>query len=180
MAIRGASRRHSDNTIKQELEWQARVGGDYTKTAAFKDQVLNQQGFRAFAFMKGKLPAIHMAHSVGAFYGLSGMATDVQGKQIAFVGDRGYGQQPTPFILPPQKSWDKLWTTGAAEEDLVEIQLPRLLALPTFVAEFVAQQGGACLPHTLRTFVTTHLDGGTSQVPGGKWQLILDWCTGGT
>ncbi len=95
--------------------------------------------------MKGKSPAIHMAHSVGAFYGLSGMATDVQGKQIGFVGDRGHGRQPTPFILLPQNSWtwaqvkylanttryvdhysqdinrDKLWTTGAMEEDLVEI-----------------------------------------------------------
>jgi hypothetical protein len=55
--------------------------------------------------MKGKSPAIHMAHSVGAFYGLSGMATNVQGKQIAFVGDRGQGRQPIPFILPKQNSW---------------------------------------------------------------------------
>ena len=167
---------------------------------AFKDQVLNQQAFRAFAFMRGKSPVIHMAHLVGAFYGLSGMATDVQGKQIAFIGDRGQGRQPIPFILPPQNSWvwvrvrylnntaryvehyrqeekkTKLWITGATDEDLVEIQLPRLLALPTFLAEFVMQQGGACLPHNLRAFVTTHINGGTSQVPREKWQLILDWC----
>ncbi len=46
-----------------------------------------------FAFMKGKSPAIHMAHSIGAFYGLSGMAIEVQGKQIAFVGDKKLTQQ---------------------------------------------------------------------------------------
>jgi hypothetical protein len=40
----------------------------------------------------------------------------------------------------------------------------------------VVQQGGSCLPHALRAFVTAHIDGGTSQVGADKWQLILDWC----
>jgi hypothetical protein len=128
------------------------------------------------------------------------MATDVQGKQIAFVGDRSHCRQPIPFILPPQNlwtwarvrylanttqflehyaldaNWDKLWAMGAGAADLTEIQLPRLLSLPTLVAKFVVQQGGSCLPHTLRAFVTDHIDGGTSQVGADKWQLILDWC----
>jgi hypothetical protein len=47
----------SDATIKRELDWQARVGGDATKATTFRDQVLNQQAFRVFAFMKGKLLA---------------------------------------------------------------------------------------------------------------------------
>jgi hypothetical protein len=199
-ALRGVSTRPNDTTIKRELEWQGCVGGDPAKLSAFKDQVLNQQVLCAFAFMKGKLPAIHLAHSIGAFFGLSGMATDVQGKQIAFVGDRSHCRQPIPFILPPQNSWtwarvrylanttqylehyaqeahrDKLWTTGAGEDDLVEIQLPRLLLLPTLVAEFVVQQGGACLPHTLRAFVTDYINSGKSQVLEEKWQLVLDWC----
>ncbi len=38
--------------------------------------------FCAFAFMKGKSPAVHMAHSVGQFFGMSGLAVDVQGKLI--------------------------------------------------------------------------------------------------
>jgi hypothetical protein len=187
-------------TIERELNWQSRVEGDAAKVTAFKEQVMNQHAFRAFAFMKGKSPAIHMAHSIGAFYGLSGMAIEVQGKEIAFVGNRINGCEPIPFILPPQNSWtwarvrylnntalygeyygqegnrDKLWITGATEADLVEAQLPRMLALPTLLAEFVVLQGGACLPHTLRTFVTTQIDGGMSQVPHAKWQLVLDWC----
>jgi hypothetical protein len=32
---------------------------------------------------------------------------------------------------------DKLWIIGATEADLVEAQLPRMLALPTLLAEFV-------------------------------------------
>jgi hypothetical protein len=147
-ALNAALRRMIDATIEQELDWQAHVGGNVAKVTAFREQVLNQHIFRAFAFMKGKSPVIHMAHSVGAFYGLSGMALDVQGKQIAFVGERINGRQPIPFILPPQNSWawaqvrylnntalygeyysqeenkERLWNIRATEEDLVEMQLP--------------------------------------------------------
>jgi hypothetical protein len=196
--LQRATTHNADATIEKELNWQARVGGDATKAAAFHDQVLGQQTFRAFAFMKGKSPVIHMAHSVGTFFGMSGLATDVQRKQIAFVGDWGNGRYPVPFILPPQNSWtwakmrylrdtarfskfyphadnqDKLWVTGATENKLTEQQLPRFLALPTFIAEFLVQQGGACLLHNLRNFVTAHIDGGDSQVPPEKWQLVLD------
>jgi hypothetical protein len=61
----------TDATIERELDWQARVGGDAAKVTTFREQVLHQHTFQAFAFMKGKSPVIHMAHSVGAFYGLS-------------------------------------------------------------------------------------------------------------
>jgi hypothetical protein len=183
---------NADATIEKELDWQARVGGDATKATTFRDQALGQQTFRVFTFIKGKSPVIHMAHSVGTFLGMSGLVTNVQGKQIAFVGEQGNGRYPVPFILPPQNSWtwtktcylrdtarfgkfychannqDKLWVTGATEYELTDQQLLRFLALPTFVAEFLVQQGGVCLPHNLRNFVTTHIDGGDSQVPPEK------------
>jgi hypothetical protein len=63
---------------------------------------------------------------------------------------------------------------GAGENDLTEKQLPRLLALPTVVAEFIAKQGGACLPHTMMAFITAHIDAVTAQVPVEKWDLILE------
>ena len=88
-------------TIKRELDWQARVKGNGYKSAAFRDQALGQQAFQAFAFMKGKSPVVHMAHLVGTFFGISGLASEVQGKHIAFVRDRGNGRYPVPFILPP-------------------------------------------------------------------------------
>ncbi len=28
----------------------------------------------------------------------------------------------------------------------------------------------------MRKFVSDHIDGGESQVPAAKWQLVLDWC----
>ncbi len=116
--------------------------------------------------MMGKLPVVHMAHLIGTFFGMSGLVTEVQGKHIAFVGDHSNRCYPVPFILPPQNAWvwmkakylrdtvrfgtfndnkdnkDKLWLTGASKAELTETPLPRLLALPTIVAEFLRKLGG--------------------------------------
>ena len=48
------------------------------------------------------------------------------------------------------------------EDNLTEKNLPRLLALPTFIAEYTQAQGGTCLPHSLYTYVIDHLDGDTN------------------
>ncbi len=76
-------------TIEQELDWQGRVESDATKCSTFRDQALNQTTFRAFAFMKSKSPVVHMAHSIGQFFGMTGLALDIQGKHIDLIGGRG-------------------------------------------------------------------------------------------
>ena len=140
--------RNDTATIERELDWQGRVEGDAAKCTAFKDQCLSKSTFRAFAFMKGKLPVVHMAHSIGQFFGMSGLALDVQGKQIGFIGDRMNGRCPVPFILPPVNTWawqktrcdnttarftthyksgenaDKLWAPGVGEGELGIIEAP--------------------------------------------------------
>ena len=107
---------------------------------------------------------VHMTHSIGHFFGMSGLVVDVQGKYIGFIEDRGNSIYPIPFLLPPQNVWawakvkylddmvafeehfddaavwDKLWTMGVAETALKEKLLPRLLVLPIFVAEFINSQ----------------------------------------
>jgi hypothetical protein len=197
--IKAIANRHDDAVIGRELEWQNRVEGDQNKGIAFRDQAINQINFRAFAFMKGKSPVVHMAHSVGQFFGMAGLAAEVQGKYISFIGDRGNGRYPVPFILPPQNTWawakvkylndsaafeghfedqgnwDKLWTTEASDYTLTEKTLPRLLALPTFIAEYIHSQGGSCLPHSLHTYIKYHLNGET-QIEPERWRLVLDWC----
>jgi hypothetical protein len=193
--------RNDDALMERELEWQAKVKGNNQLAGAFKEQTINQNSFRAFAFMKGKSPAVHMVHSIGQFFGLSGLAVDVQGKCIGFIGDRGNGKYPVPIILPPNNAWawtnvnylndtaaftqyyndednkDKLWNTGVDDAGRLEsIELPRMLALPTCVAEFVTAQKGGCLPHMIRKFVKDKIDGGETQVQAHKWLLICDWC----
>ena len=80
-----------DVVIERKLDWQSRVEGDINKCTAFRDQVVNQTKLLAFAFMKGKSPVVHMAHSIGKFFDMSGLAVDVQGKYIGFIGDSGNG-----------------------------------------------------------------------------------------
>ncbi len=104
-----------------------------------------------------------------------------------------------PIILPKKNAWtwtnvtylndtaaftrhyedegNKLWNTGVNDAELLtSVDLPRMLALPTCVAEFVITQEGGCLPHAIRKFVKEKIDGGETQVAGQKWQLLLDWC----
>jgi hypothetical protein len=94
-----------DALIERELDWQGRIKGNYQKSIAFKDQAISQNTFQPFAFMKGKSPAVHMVHSVGQNFGLSGLTVNLQGKCIGFIGDRGNGCHPIPFILPQNKAW---------------------------------------------------------------------------
>jgi len=127
------------------------------------------------------------------------MAADVQGQYVGFIGDRGNGRHPVPFILPPQNAWawtklkflnernnfenhfeergnwDQLWTTGADDDTLTEKTLPRLLALPSFIAEYIQAQGGTCLPYHLYVYIRDHLNGDTTIDPE-RWRLILEWC----
>jgi hypothetical protein len=65
---------------------------------------------------------------------------------------------------------------GGGGHDVAKAALPRLLALPTFVAEFLVKQGGSCLPYQLRQFIEEKIDTGGEQAPPEKWQLLLDWC----
>jgi hypothetical protein len=71
----------------------------------------------------------------------------------------------------------RLWNTGVNDAELLtSVNLQRMLALPTCVAEFVITQEGGCLPYAIRKFVKEKIDGGETQVAGQKWQLLLDWC----
>ena len=150
--------------------------------------------------MKGKSPVVNMAHSIGNFFGMSGLAVNVQGKYIGFIRDRGNSLYPVPFLHPPQNVWawakvkylddtvafeehfdgaavwDKLWTTGAAETALKKNLLPHLLPLPTSVVEFMNSQGGVCLHHKLCSFVQNHINNGETQIQRHKWNPILNWC----
>jgi len=78
--IKMLANRQDNAVIGCELDWQSRVEGDQAKSIAFRDQTVNKTTFREFTFMKGKSPVVHMAHSVRQFFGMSGLATEVQGK----------------------------------------------------------------------------------------------------
>ena len=179
----------------RELAWQREVKGDAAKVTAFKAQVVGLQTFRAFAFMKPKSPLMHFAHSVGQYYGFSGLSPELQDRHIAFVGDRtADGGAPMPVVLPVKKAWDwarvtacmdvgafithyngegtgnKLWGTPGGQQR--EILLPRMLAMPNVMMAVLVQQG-PCLPHQMRQAVKDYMDGGGTQLDQSDWQLVL-------
>ena len=65
---------------------------------------------------------------------------------------------------------------GSSIDSLKEALLPCLLALPTFIVEFINSQGGACLPHKLYSFIQDHIQNGETQIECHKWSLIVNWC----
>ena len=70
---------------------------------------------------------------------------------------------------------NKLWSPGATGVQLTEVCVPRLLALPHFLTDFILETGH-CLPHMLRKQIAEHIDWDDSQLPQDNWQLLLDWC----
>ena len=72
MRIKMLTNCQDDTVIGRELDWQSRAEGDQAKSITFRDQAVNQTTLRAFAFMKGKSSVVHMAHSVGQFFGTIG------------------------------------------------------------------------------------------------------------
>ncbi len=73
-----------------------------------------------------------------------------------------YLQDTASFVAfyADENNKDKLWLTGADNDKLTEAPLSWLLALPTFVMEFLGKQEGACLPHKLCKFVRSTSTGG--------------------
>jgi hypothetical protein len=59
--------RNDDVLVERELNWQAKAKGNNQAAMAFKESTISQNSFRAFAFMKGKSPSVHVVHSIGQF-----------------------------------------------------------------------------------------------------------------
>ena len=70
---------------------------------------------------------------------------------------------------------NKLWTSVVAGAQLTEVCVPRLLALPHFLTDYLMEVEH-CLPHMLRKWIAEHINGDDSQLPQDEWKLLLDWC----
>ncbi len=66
----------------------------------FGEQAVGMQSFRAYTFMRGKSLIIHMGHSIRTFFDIGGMAGDLQGKVMMFVGNQMAIHDPTPVMFP--------------------------------------------------------------------------------
>ena len=86
---------HEDTVIGRELNWQSRVEGDQAKGNAFCNQEVNQTTCRAFAFMKGHSPVVHMAHLIGQFFGMLGLAAKSRANTSGLLGTKATANTPS-------------------------------------------------------------------------------------
>ena len=96
--------------VERELKWQREelLGEDKQAQAEFKDRMLQQQHFRAFALMTEASPYLTIVHSIGKYFPpIEADHTDFSGQYIGFVGDRKQTRSPLPISLP-KEVWE--WT----------------------------------------------------------------------
>ena len=97
--------------VERELKWQREelLGEDKQAQAEFKDRMLQQQHFRAFAIMTEASPYLTIVHSIGKYFPpIEADHTDFSGQYIGFVGDRKQTRSPLPISLP-KEVWE--WNT---------------------------------------------------------------------
>ena len=92
--------------IIQELTWQRSVGGDPTKITQWKEVMGSLQEFKAYMFVKQGSCFATVVHLPMKFAAISTATMHLQGRIIGFVGDRTSTREPTPILLPQQKTWE--------------------------------------------------------------------------
>ena len=186
-----------ETTVGVELQWQRVVNGETARNDAFTERVLGLQEFKAFAFMKAGSPWVQIGHGFGKFYSIYGTVPELDGKVLMFVGDRGWTRDPVAVQPPVQNTWkwisvnvvndtdaimaaaqgdggNGLWQSGGGNNQVEEVKVPYILALPGVLMEYVYDKGGQCRPHELllemiRLSAVYHL-------PVEEWSLVRKWC----
>jgi hypothetical protein len=154
-------------TITQDLAWQQSVKGDPTKINQWKEVMGSIQDFKAYLFIRQESGFATVMHSPLKFAAISVATQHLQGRIIGFVGDRTATREPTPILLPQLKTWqwvkESVFTDGPAlikhyEDDAsrvgtlwkgeganaaskVEIQIPRLIAIPLWLLDQIKKEG---------------------------------------
>jgi hypothetical protein len=189
-------------TIIQDLAWQRSVGGDTTKINQWKEIMGSLQDFKAYLFIKQGSCFATVVHSPLKFAAISAATQHLQGRIIGFVGDRTTTREPTPILLPQLKTWqwvkETVFTDGPAlikhyEDDAsrigtlwkgegggatskVEVQAPRLIAIPLWLLDRIRREGRALMPHKILSIVEAHIEEVGNEPYAKAWETLAAWC----
>ncbi len=169
----------------------------------FKEVVGGLQDFRTYLFMKPGSAFATALHSPMKFVAISDATQHLQGKFVAFVGDCLSRKDPTPIVLPPQKTWSwetrtvstntvalaayykedpsrqgKLWTPDqAASEEWTPVKAPLLLAVSLVLFQAMKTKGKPLMPHEIHglTMAITNASANPEKART-DWESILAWC----
>jgi hypothetical protein len=93
-------------TLIHKLTWQRSVGGDPTKINQWKEVMGSLQEFKAYMSVKQGSCFATVMHSLMKFAAISAATGHLQGRIIGLAGDRTSTREPTPMLLPQQKTWE--------------------------------------------------------------------------
>ncbi len=159
------------------------------------------QDFRTYLLIKPGTVFVTVLHSPIKFVVLFEGTQHLQGRVIGFVGDRTMAKDPTPIILPQEKTWKwktqncntnptsledyyqdetrrgKLWSPDLSKDFKEEIQVPHLLSIPLTLFSMIREEQRPLMPqdiHALMSTLTSEAE--DASTAGQEWNLISKWC----
>ena len=189
-------------SMAQDLMWQRAVEGDAGKITQWKEVMGSLQEFKAYLFIKQGTCFATVLHSPMKFAAINPSTAHLQGRVIGFVGDRTATREPTPILLPTNKTWQwvkesvftdgtalikhfdddptrigTLWKgEGATDSTKRELQAPRLISIPLWLLEQIKHEGRALMPYEVLRFIMTHLEEVNTQEYADSWATVAAWC----
>jgi hypothetical protein len=145
---------------------------------------------------------IHVVgHSMSTIYSTTTDVASLHGKVVLFTGDCTGVRDCIPVILSSQTifrwktckvinnksklmAWyqdnpslyRKLWEPTANDGTKVDVNVPRLIALPLWAAKLYHQIDGAVMPHELLDALETHLSSPETSLDNrDDWGLVQKW-----
>jgi hypothetical protein len=193
----------TETALGRELKCHKEVAGNTQRINQFKEVVGGLQDFRTYLFMKLGSTFAMVLHSPLKFVAINDATQHLQGKFVAFVGDRSARKDPTPIVLPPQKTWSwetrmvstntvalaayyeedpscrgKLWMPDQATSgEWTPVKASLLLAVPLVLFQAMRTKGKPLMPHEFHGLTTAIISASTNpEKARTDWDLILAWC----
>jgi hypothetical protein len=191
----------TDADTSRNLRWQRDVNGDAKNVPIWKLEATSLPGLQFFAYMQPGEAFLVVGHSLSTIYSTATDIASFHGKIVLFTGDRKGMRECVPVVLPPQSAFEwkkcmvldnatalhdcyannmtqygKIWNPQLGDGTKVEVNVPRLIALPLQAAQLYQKRGGDVMPRELMADMESHLTS-TETTLGNKdeWGLIKTW-----
>jgi hypothetical protein len=110
----------NDTFSKRKLDWQWNAVADRSKQGPLKEKAKMLQSFAAFLIMHPQLRYVMCVHSAHVYHPLAGSPSELNGKMVAFIGDRTATRMLIPVKLPPRSSFEFLQLKVVFDPRLME------------------------------------------------------------
>jgi hypothetical protein len=185
----------------RSLQWQHNVNGDTTQLTAWKVEATALPGLQFYAYMQPGEGFLVVGHTLSTIYSTTTDVANYHGKVILFTGVRTATHQCVPVVLPllsafawkkcrtvdnrsklaewyvdNQAEYGNLWDPTPQDRTRTELLIPRMIALPLWVAKLYHNFNGAMMPHKLLAALKQHLSSPDTALDNGdEWGLVQQW-----